>query len=341
VSGHSDGSLKKPGIHRSASGRPLGKPATSRGHVKHFKKKGKGGKTDLHYDLIVNIDLEEWQLTDTQVAEYKEVFMLFDKDEDGVLTFPELNVVMKSLGQRPSEKELLRMVREVSEDRIYDTIEFNEFLQMLSKQQRNYTQDSLRDAFRIFDKDDDGLISVDELRHIMLSFGEKMTEKELDEMISEANCDKDGHIDYDEFVLVLCNDGKKSGARKKNRKGKKHRPPPTTSKIPTDANEAPGSTSHNIIPSRSQLSTSTSCNGNLMASSDPKSSSTMQMPVTTTTKTTTSASIHHTNLNVDKKNNNSKNGGAASARRSAASTTASGATTTTTNPHTNINLVLK
>ena len=36
------------------------------------------------------------------MAEYKEVFMLFDKDEDGVLTFPELNVVMKSLGQRPS-----------------------------------------------------------------------------------------------------------------------------------------------------------------------------------------------------------------------------------------------
>ena len=46
------------------------------------------------------------------------------------------------------EKELLRMVREVSEDRIYDTIEFNEFLQMMSKQQKNYTQDSLRDAFR-------------------------------------------------------------------------------------------------------------------------------------------------------------------------------------------------
>ena len=47
-----------------------------------------------------------------------------------------------------SEKELLRMVREVSEDRIYDTIEFNEFLQMMSKQMRNYSQDSLRDAFR-------------------------------------------------------------------------------------------------------------------------------------------------------------------------------------------------
>ena len=47
---------------------------------------------------------QEWKLTNEQVAEYKEVFMLFDKDEDGVLSFPELSVVMKSLGQRPSGK---------------------------------------------------------------------------------------------------------------------------------------------------------------------------------------------------------------------------------------------
>ena len=52
-------------------------------------------------------------------------------------------------------------------------------------------------SFRIFDKDDDGLISVEELRNIMLRLGEKMTDKELDEMIAEANCDKDGHIDYE------------------------------------------------------------------------------------------------------------------------------------------------
>ena len=45
-------------------------------------------------------------MTDEQVAEFKEVCMLFDKDEDGVLTFPELNVVMKSLGQRPSGESI-------------------------------------------------------------------------------------------------------------------------------------------------------------------------------------------------------------------------------------------
>ena len=47
---------------------------------------------------------DEWNLTFEQVAEYKEVFMLFDKDEDGVIAFPELIMVMKSLGQRPNSK---------------------------------------------------------------------------------------------------------------------------------------------------------------------------------------------------------------------------------------------
>ena len=41
-----------------------------------------------------------------QVAEFKEVFMLFDKDEDGVIAFPELIMVMKSLGQRPDSKPI-------------------------------------------------------------------------------------------------------------------------------------------------------------------------------------------------------------------------------------------
>ena len=49
---------------------------------------------------------------------------------------------------------------------------------------------------RIFDKDDDGFISVDELRHIMQSLGEKMKDSELDEMIAEADSDNDGLINY-------------------------------------------------------------------------------------------------------------------------------------------------
>ena len=49
-----------------------------------------------------NIFQSTYKLVEEQVAEYKEVFMLFDKDEDGVLAFHELELVMKALGQRPA-----------------------------------------------------------------------------------------------------------------------------------------------------------------------------------------------------------------------------------------------
>lgn len=208
-------------LPRSSSGRALLKGALARGHVKRTRCKGKNGKKGKGetLDLIVTIDLEEWQLSPEQVAEFKEVFMLFDKDEDGVITFPEVIMVMKSLGQRPSDEELLEMVRDVSEDKMYDTIEFNEFLQMMSKQQRKgLSQDTLKDAFRIFDKDDDGFISVEELRSIMKNLGDKMTDEELDEMLDTADTKHDGLINYSEFVMLLSKDSKKSSNKGKNKK---------------------------------------------------------------------------------------------------------------------------
>lgn len=43
-------------------------------------------------------------------TEFKEAFMLFDKDEDGTITMAELGVVMRSLGQRPSGMILIFLV---------------------------------------------------------------------------------------------------------------------------------------------------------------------------------------------------------------------------------------
>lgn len=74
--------------------------------------------------------------------------MLFDKDEDGTITMAELGVVMRSLGQRPTETELRDMVNEVDQDG-NGTIEFNEFLQMMSKKMKDSDGEAeLREAFR-------------------------------------------------------------------------------------------------------------------------------------------------------------------------------------------------
>jgi len=49
------------------------------------------------------------QLTEEQIAEFKEAFSLFDKDGDGTITTKELGTVMRSLGQNPTEAELQDM----------------------------------------------------------------------------------------------------------------------------------------------------------------------------------------------------------------------------------------
>lgn len=49
----------------------------------------------------------------------------------------------------------------------------------------------------MFDKNNDGLISSTELRHVMTNLGERLSEEEVDDMIKEADLDGDGMVNYD------------------------------------------------------------------------------------------------------------------------------------------------
>ena len=76
-------------------------------------------------------------------------------------------------------------------------IEFPEFLTMMAKKVKDTESDEeLRMAFQVFDKDQSGKISAAELRHVMTNLGEKLTDEEVDEMIREADTNGDGEIDY-------------------------------------------------------------------------------------------------------------------------------------------------
>ena len=77
-------------------------------------------------------------------------------------------------------------------------IDFEEFLQMMSKKiKETDTEEEIKDAFRVFDKNGDGMISAHELKQVMANLGEKLTDEELDEMMREADTNGDGQIDYE------------------------------------------------------------------------------------------------------------------------------------------------
>lgn len=55
-------------------------------------------------------------LTESQIADAKEAFALFDKDNDGCITTPELGTVMRALGKNPTEAEVTKLVKEIDPD---------------------------------------------------------------------------------------------------------------------------------------------------------------------------------------------------------------------------------
>merc|ERR1712142_345060 len=84
------------------------------------------------------------------------------------------------------------------------TIEFPEFLEMMKQKASAVDQEGeLREAFRIFDRNKDGFISMKELKKVTTMLGATLSKEELEEFMKEADVDGNGKLDYDEFVKML------------------------------------------------------------------------------------------------------------------------------------------
>ena len=146
---------------------------------------------------------EEEYITDEQRKDFQDIFDQFDKDKDGKISGKELQNAMFSMGQNPTEDEINEMMRE--DDLNQDgKIDFDEFMILMTKSSpETQAEEEVINAFRVFDKEGNGLIASSELKHIMMTIGDKMTEEEAEEMVNEADIDEDGMINYEEFVRMM------------------------------------------------------------------------------------------------------------------------------------------
>lgn len=76
------------------------------------------------------------------------------------------------------------------------TINFNEFLNLMYGK-FSEKNDELRIVFQVFDQDNNGYITKDELRKAMEKLNYFVTDHELDELMREADLNKDGQVNYD------------------------------------------------------------------------------------------------------------------------------------------------
>lgn len=139
----------------------------------------------------------------THYLELKEAFNVFDKDNDGFITVKELGTVMRSLGYNPSAEELHDLIKVYDKDDS-GTIDLSEFMELMNNKMREQAEEKeLIETFEVFDRNGDGLLSKEELKYVMESIGEHVSDEILDEFIRQADIDEDGNINYQEFVKLM------------------------------------------------------------------------------------------------------------------------------------------
>ena len=112
-------------------------------------------------------------------------------------------------GYNPTHTELENMIESVDRNK-NGTIDFDEFLTMMNamKEDSELTtdeEDDITQAFKVFDKDGDGLITAEEIQATMMGLGENISESEVKAMVMEADLNGDGFIDFSEFANLMKN----------------------------------------------------------------------------------------------------------------------------------------
>lgn len=145
------------------------------------------------------------ELRPEEIEELHEAFIEFDKNKKGYIKYDDLGECMRTMGYMPTEMELIELGQQICGGKL----DFEDFVELMGPKMLAETADmigvkELRDAFKEFDSNGDGQISVMELREAMRKLmGEQLTNREIDEILRDVDLNGDGLVDFEEFVRMM------------------------------------------------------------------------------------------------------------------------------------------
>ncbi|KAK9889610.1 hypothetical protein WA026_006984 [Henosepilachna vigintioctopunctata] len=143
-----------------------------------------------------------------QLKMLKEIFNAFDLEKSGSISVDMIGQILDMLGHQLSLDELANIIKEIDADG-NGVMSFEEFAQLAARFLIEEEEDTeailreLKDAFRLYDKQGLGYITVDLLREILKELDDKITPKDLDQMIEEIDIDGSGTVDWEEFKAMM------------------------------------------------------------------------------------------------------------------------------------------
>ena len=147
-------------------------------------------------------------LSNEELAEFREIFNLVDRDGGGTITKEELGELMDTLGIDATPEEIDLMIHEIDQDNNGE-IDFEEFVAVMSRKvSATYTADQVKNAFKVFEGDaPSGHIKVDVLIRALTNDGtDKLTDEQAHNLVSQLEPDRSGLINYSEYVNMMMSD---------------------------------------------------------------------------------------------------------------------------------------
>ncbi|XP_045387804.1 calcium-binding protein 5 [Lemur catta] len=144
----------------------------------------------------------ERPLGQDEIEELREAFLEFDKDRDGFISCKDLGNLMRTMGYMPTEMELTELGQQIHMN-LGGRVDFDDFVELMTPKLLAETAgmigvQEMRDAFKEFDTNGDGEITLAELQQAMQRLlGEQLTPREISEVVREADVNGDGTVDFE------------------------------------------------------------------------------------------------------------------------------------------------
>ncbi|VDM26162.1 unnamed protein product [Toxocara canis] len=118
--------------------------------------------------------------TEEQLSECREVFCYFDSKGDERIGVAQVGDVLRALGQNPTDAEIRKCCAHWTDPDTRITFEdFVPIYQSVNKSKENHTLEEFVEGLSHFDKEGNGLINVAELRHLLTTLGERLSDEEV------------------------------------------------------------------------------------------------------------------------------------------------------------------
>ena len=147
-------------------------------------------------------EIEGAELNEIQIQRYQKAFDYVDRKKTGEIPVSQIENILFVAKEEDFDQDDINEALDKMGKGNEDTLTSEEFIQFMTELNN---PNNIIEAFRLFDADNNGYISIDEFKYILKMVDSPLSDKDVKEIFDTFDVSKDGKIDYKEFVAFWNN----------------------------------------------------------------------------------------------------------------------------------------